>query len=46
LEEKLVLFKGELCDVSEGAGSAWKLQVSISGLLYETRETTAEEKWT
>jgi hypothetical protein len=44
LEEKLVLFKGELCDVSEGAGSAWKLQVSISGLLYETREIELQKK--
>jgi hypothetical protein len=32
LEEKLILLKGKLCHVSEGAGSAWKLQVSISGL--------------
>jgi hypothetical protein len=44
LEEKLVLFKGELFHVSEGAGSAWKLQVSISGLLFETREAELQKK--
>jgi hypothetical protein len=43
----LVLFKDELCHVSEGEGPAWKLQVNISGLLCETKgNCTAEEKWT
>jgi hypothetical protein len=42
--KKLVLFKGELCHVSEGAGSAWMLQVSVSGLLYETREAELQKK--
>jgi hypothetical protein len=30
--------------VSEGAGSAWKLQVSISGLLFETKGTELQKK--
>jgi len=43
-KKKLVLFKGELFHVSEGAGSAWELQVSIAGLLFETREAELQKK--